>query len=289
MIGFRAADRPPLPVDLGHGQGQATLKYFADTDLDKDGVLSEVEFLDLASGQGLVKELAYRSIFSQVDIDGDYTLSVLEFEFSRYLLHEAYLDRRHAEMEEKLPKGFRDEIDGVFADLRARYSGGFSFPEVMRRITSLLSGMGFDLDERDSGESFHDMFGRADVIPDGLLNLNELDYFHFLIRDALILAVVEQKILPKRRDPVDAGALGYDFVRLFDGNGDGGLDVSELLHGLERSFFEGGPGLHVAEANRLRASAKDQFAKADGNSDGLLDYAEVTVLLHLLRLSQSRV
>jgi len=163
----------------------ATKEFFEAVDVDGNGLVSKKEYRDYLEPKHTVDQALTDSIFAQADIDDDGNLQLREFEFSRYIDFHTVHDKELADLGDALPPGLLEAIEAAIASCRDNEQGGHVH---IQDIASVMAPA-FDLAGfRTAGEARYILallFDQADVIRDSVLNLNELDYFHYLARDIL--------------------------------------------------------------------------------------------------------
>lgn len=130
-------------------------------------------------------------------------------------------------MADKLPPGFPHRIDKYFSDVRARSKGKAYLHEILRDISKAV-GMGQGELDSSSRKLLRRFFVWADVTKDGRLNLNELDLFHYMVRESMTEALLRDSI----EEGPSVGALVNEksmlkvdaFFKEFDKNGNGKLE-----------------------------------------------------------------
>jgi len=271
-------------------------EMFRSIDVDGDGLLSETEYNSMLAIDDRIKEVIAPHIFVQADIDDDRHLSLTEFLFARYISDEPLLDRQMNDVADYLPPNYRDSIDSKFAHLRAAPSAG------ALRFDELWSMLKVYITSKENMESsrtaVEEIFRVADVTGDGRLNLNELDFCQFMVREAMMehalqtyatkrvvvaqgnelgqQANTQQLEQEEPQEPWDDD-LGKALFANFDKNGDGMLSESELVAGMQTHFAD-----TDKERQVYAQYVHTRFAEVDTNFDGSLDEKETVELMSRL-------
>jgi len=250
------------------------LDGFRRSDGDGDGELSEEEYLRKVAPEG-AKEW-YKSIFSQADIDDNGRLSLNEYTFAKYLSDQGRLQDEMDTLGSALPQSFVDEIDRMFQALRSTPPMyGVRKQEILAAARLLLTRA--DAVNKESLFVVSYLFDMADVVRDGKLNLNELDFLHFILREFLVRQVVtapgpDGNISDRGRE-----ILWDSVFTEMDQNRDGYLEEHEVLHGvsalvpsqsIDRAFYEQQVARH--------------FRRMDLDQNGKLSKGEAVALFDLL-------
>mmetsp|Transcript_129310 Transcript_129310/g.374452 ORF Transcript_129310/g.374452 Transcript_129310/m.374452 type:complete len:313 (-) Transcript_129310:92-1030(-) len=244
----------------GEDRHIAVADRFATRDLDKDGFLSESEYMRAVDGTPDASRL---SSFLQADINDDQMLSMPEFMFALYISGEI----GPGDEPEAVISEARRKIDSIFERLREQaFRGQLTFEHVDRGFRSFFPP------EFPVSRSIKGLFRVADVIRDGILNLNELDLLHYMTRDTLGTSV--GKALQRKQHQQEVAYLWRTLgLEVFDRDGDGRLSEAEAVHGLIRRYAD-----TDREAAIYRKAVMRSFSLADVDGDGLLDREEAVEL-----------
>lgn len=247
-------------------------KDFNVLDIDQDGLVSYIEYSRDAP------DSAHHSfLFSQADVDDNGYLNLAEYDFLKYI--EVYekitFEARAARIAERLPLGFAQELGRAISHLRETVVDGKTrLKDVAVVLAPLMLTTG--LGPGEVVAVMHNLFEQADIITDGVLNLNELDYFHFKARD--VLAWISMQRLNWSGAYVDADVLPIAAI-IFpecDRNKDARLDVDELADHFAAY-------LHPGDDRKLfRRVLSTALETADLDRDGALSREEMPAFLMLI-------
>mmetsp|Transcript_37961 Transcript_37961/g.109194 ORF Transcript_37961/g.109194 Transcript_37961/m.109194 type:complete len:310 (-) Transcript_37961:150-1079(-) len=169
-----------------------TREMFQQFDTDTSGTVSHREFMERLPEPDVMMPTSWSGIFLQADIDDDDLLSLPEFEFAGYLVNHGAVEQRFEHF------ALRDTFDGMFEYLRTSFEGRVSFDDLAMGFITVFEfwddgAVGLDaLLGIDTYGTLQTLFGRADIIQDGTLNLNELDFFKFLLLDTLAFTAAKE-------------------------------------------------------------------------------------------------
>mmetsp|Transcript_77775 Transcript_77775/g.225705 ORF Transcript_77775/g.225705 Transcript_77775/m.225705 type:complete len:308 (-) Transcript_77775:242-1165(-) len=244
---------PPVPC--------AASERFHVLDVNGDGFLSSHEFCS---------KQADLLLFFQADLDDDGSLWPAEYEFACYLAHYETRERHFAEIADLLPDGFLRLIDMGLAVARVTAkNGGVDAMAVANALVPAVVEAGLDLNQA-TGNIVHRAFRVADVVQDELLNLNELDYFNFLIVDILTqIALLDRFEIESMIDGWRTAHVTGHLFWLWDANADSQLEFSEVLRGIADGHGE------VVGSRFMRKL----FKQADADCDGSLTPDELAEFL----------
>mmetsp|Transcript_1294 Transcript_1294/g.3593 ORF Transcript_1294/g.3593 Transcript_1294/m.3593 type:complete len:342 (+) Transcript_1294:58-1083(+) len=267
------------PVRPQQGQDAVLKQMFDLLDTDRSGLMSRDEYMAAAADMSGMQQIRYLAVFSQADIDDDDSFSMFEFDFASRLAQEGEVDELHASVDQFLPLNFRLNIDRSFDKLRENFDGRITLGQVMQSLRTLLLIEEGEEVNSDFKRSVIDMYDRANIINDGALNLNELDYLHFIVRDDLVSAALEDPVVPRPKEEL-VHTVVRDYFAFFDENGDGLLEKGELVQGLVDALASVvDPATHHGVYVELASALFDE-ANADG--DGGLNKEEMSVLIDLI-------
>mmetsp|Transcript_44329 Transcript_44329/g.128173 ORF Transcript_44329/g.128173 Transcript_44329/m.128173 type:complete len:316 (-) Transcript_44329:438-1385(-) len=252
-------------------------KDFDNMDANHDGLVSYTEYIRSSPGSTEQDRARLAMLFSQADVDDDGCLSLPEYDFLKYIevYAETTFEARTAAFVDALPSGFDEQVGRAVSQLRETVVGGKArLEDVAEAFAPLMPVVG--LGPLEAGTVVLNLFGQADIIRDGALNLNELDYFHFVARD--ILAGVALHRLEPVRVHVDADMLPLveHMFPACDRNKNGQLDLDELADHLAAH-------LHPGDDRELfRKVVAKAFAKTDIDRDGGLSREELPAFIKLI-------
>mmetsp|Transcript_76690 Transcript_76690/g.222661 ORF Transcript_76690/g.222661 Transcript_76690/m.222661 type:complete len:333 (-) Transcript_76690:33-1031(-) len=243
---------------------------FKELDVDGDGLLVPQEFMGSASATN-----EFSNIFAQADVDDDDRMSFPEFLFAAYLQRYSAYEAWLQEVHHLLSPGLLEGIDSIFSAIRASAKDGHS------RFEDLVVGFnhGRPLEEnilhRAESSDLRRLFELADITHDGLLNLNELDFFYLISQERLVENVLAERRARELSGPYPVPpSLRADLFSDFDADGDGELQMQEVGEGLHKYMLVVGPSWEEV-VTRL-------CEKSDVNGDGSLDKAEFGRLVAIL-------
>lgn len=105
------------------------------------------------------------------------------------MAHEDMMDAVHASLDARLPDGFVADINELHWELRKASGGKVALHEILDALRSFIKYEG-DFD-RDAKPKLEAVFQVVDVIEDGMLNRNEMDLFHFIVRESMVNAALK--------------------------------------------------------------------------------------------------
>jgi len=259
-----------------HASDNDSERVFAAHDRDHDGFLTEREFLSIAPLATLPKQHELRSIFIQADVDDDKVLSPSEFHFAGYLITDQAAEEKLREIEGRLPHNFRDEFAYAFNSAREASVHGHVGFEGVKVLAGYLLGVskGEFSDGSEHHQKLRRMFDQADITEDGYLNLNELDYFHYILRDVVLEATLRAHAQERSEDML---VVWNRFAVDLDIDFDFTVSEAELTRGLQQL----GAATPAAQA-AVRRRVGELFVRADADGDGALGGAEWAKMYTLL-------
>jgi len=247
-------------------------------DLNNDAALSLEEFTQIFPPD---QESIALSVFHQADVNDDDQLNLKEVTFAHYIANEHSINQRLNRLAAAMPIGFREGIDGAFQRVRMNADGGAVLPQVILQELSNLPTIDSVVFNKDVVPALAPVLELADIIEDGVLNLNELDFLQFMTRellaDSAFRAEKGSQAMAAKLQLADD--MWEKFYQKMDANGDGCLDRREVVNGFwAHASVAGSPSL------LFKSRVHDLFATADRSNDEVLDRLEVFELTSWLLL-----
>lgn len=238
------------------------VELFRDMDANSDGRVCKQEHMDYALDRldemGAEEKMVRKSslqfsstLYDVADIDEDGFLNPYEVEYAEYLTRQA----SHCSTTKGCKDHFGvDKAEATFTSFDTDGSGAVNRQEFDAGVSILLERLGMDRDMVDPtglASWTRDMFTKADVVGDGELEMRELQYACFVLKELTLwdIAVATFQIMDTNhdlrvtREEVDAAIADFrrrighhprsvpeligEYFDEFDENGDKYIEVSE--------------------------------------------------------------
>jgi len=263
---------------LAAGATPTTKEIFDVMDSDGDGAVSWEEYSTVYVATGVANPAKFDSIFIQADVNDDGVLTLQELDFASHLASYDQKETWMVRQDAALPKDFRAGIDCAFAELRKTARGGLTYlPKVLTIVRPLLQQAGIDFED-EALAAVSDLFHMADIVRDGALNMNELDYFQFMLRDFLVGIAVGMQLATQTSEYKKSQQRWLEVLfREFDQDRDGKLSLRELTQ-----FFDMFGGQVKRLGYNREIAVRESFEESDINGDGVLDWEEAESLMDVL-------
>mmetsp|Transcript_87302 Transcript_87302/g.252112 ORF Transcript_87302/g.252112 Transcript_87302/m.252112 type:complete len:317 (+) Transcript_87302:1-951(+) len=248
-----------------------TKEHFEVIDTDCNGRISRSEYYAATQGFMPLETVPnFDMVFAQADVDDDSYLDGAEYEFSRYLVGSDTMNYEEhvGDVLNQLPPGLKENLDNRLWEL-GKKGRKVSLEMAVKELLPTFREIG--MGESQTEHVVSKLFNHANIIPDEGLNLNELDYFHFIARD-VILGLALHSIDDLLSEEGER-SLVVDLIKMWDRDKDNRLNAGELLDGLMSYTFQTESRADMSKAVDLA------FGMSDIDADGSLDSSEMITFL----------